>query len=493
MASSSPTGSEPELVNHSAADIRDQSSTNAEVDSDQAERPRALTRQSTSALEKCWICLSTKDEDLPSPPNPPTAWRSPCSCSLQAHEACLLDWVADQESPRSRSGGGRSGPTPDIIQCPQCRSEIKLQRPVDPLVQLCRRLDKQYSRLVLPGLGVSLLGTILSGCWAHGRLATYLVFGREHDQQIFNWAVNSRRGHVYSYALIPLSLIFSRTRYADFVLPMGSIALFSTQLPQNLGGPFIDWDAPYWPPSASTFFVLLPTLKQFYDWSYEKCFGELNRKWIEEVMPRREEGYEGQEGNMRDILEEHEAELAEQAEDGGGGGGGMVLELEVNMNAAVGDEDSDDEDAQGAGNADDIAEHIHAAQHANANANGEAPRERGRVHQLLGDNELMDDTSSIGQMVIGSLLLPVVAAAAGDLLALALPASWISTRWNYYPASGRVGFFATKWGRSVAGGLAFCVLKDMLVTYCRWRLAEAHKKRKIMNFDKKEKKYVAVE
>jgi len=316
------------------------------------------------------------------------------------------------------------------------------------------------------------MGTILSGCWAHGRLATYLVFGREHDQQIFRWAANNRHGLVYSYILIPLSLIFSRTRYAEFILPMGTITLLSTQLPSNLEGPFVDWDAPYWPPSPATFFMVLPTLKQFYDWSYEKCFGELNKKWIGAVMPRREEGYEGQERNMENILNEHEAELAEQDE---GGGGGMVLELEVNMGAVM----EGDAGAENAGQD-------------NNPEPANIPQDRGRVHQLLGDNELMDDTSSVGQLVIGSLLLPLVASTAGDLLALLLPTSWLSPRWNYYPRSGRVGFFATKWGRSVVGGLAFCVLKDMLVTYCRWRLAEAHKKRRVMNFDKAKKEYVTV-
>lgn len=205
-------------------------------------------------------------------------------------------------------------------------------------------------------------------------------------------------------------------------------------------------------------------------------------------MPRREEGYEGQEGNIADILNEHEAEIAEQGEEGDVGGG-MVLELEVNMNAVIedGEGGDGDNDAQRPGNQEGDGQQNHPAHQ------GDNPRERGRVHQLLGDNELMDDTSSIGQLVVGSLLLPAVASAAGELLRLALPASWTSTRWNYYPTSGRVGFFATKWGRSVAGGLAFCVLKDVLVTYCRWRLAEAHKTRRIMNFDKSKKEYVAVE
>ena len=67
---------------------------------------------------------------------------------------------------------------------PQCRSEIKIQRPFNPLVQLCRKIDRQYSRLVLPGVVTTVFGTVLAGCWAHGVASLYLVFGRRDAQRI---------------------------------------------------------------------------------------------------------------------------------------------------------------------------------------------------------------------------------------------------------------------------------------------------------------------
>lgn len=472
MASSSPNGSDPVLINHSTADITDSmnDSPHHDDESEIPQRPPTLSRASTSALEKCWICLSTKDEDPPSPPNPPTAWRHPCSCSLRAHESCLLDWIADQESPRSR--GGRSGSASDKILCPQCRSEIKVERPVDYLVQLCRRIDRSYSRLVLPGLAASLSGTILAGCWFHGRAAVWLVFGSAQARRI-HWYYAARRfQHQLSYAFIPLNLIFARTRYADFVLPSGTILLLSTQLENGF-----ELDRTIWPPLPSTVFACLPALRQFYNWAYEKAFGDLNRSWIAAVQPRREEGYEGQEGNIADIMNEHEAELAEAAEDDGGG---MVLELEVNLGPV-------DEDGQNVGNDDIVIDGGEEGAPANGE-NQQGGNAGGRVHQLLGDNELMDDTSSIGQLVIGSLLMPAAAALSGELLKAVLPHSWTNPFSNFY--RGRTGFLANKWGRSVAGGLAFIAVKDMLVLYCRWRLAEGHKKRRIMNFDKEKKQYV---
>lgn len=474
MASGSPNDSDPVLINHSTADIANsgEGDYDQEDESGFSQRPPTLSRASTSALEKCWICLSTKDEDPPSPPNPPTAWRHPCSCTLQAHESCLLDWIADQESPRSRSG--RSGSSPDKIFCPQCRSEIKVERPVDHLVQLCRRIDRSYSRLVLPGLATSLTGTILAGFWFHGRAAVWFVFGSEHARQIYEQYARQRWQYQLTYCFIPLNLIFARTRYADFVLPSGTILLLSTQLENGFE---LDWTM--WPPLPSTVFACLPALRQFYNWSYEQAFGNMNRKWIAAVQPRREEGYEGQEGNIADILNEHEAELAEAGE----GDGGMVLELEVNLGAVEEDEENIARDDIVVGGGQDGAP-ANGENQQNGNGAG-----GGRVHQLLGDNELMDDTSSIGQLVLGSLLIPAVASVTGEALKAVLPYSWTSSVSNFY--RGRTGLLASQWGRSVVGGLAFIAVKDMLVLYCRWRLAEGHKKRRIMNFDKQRKEYVA--
>ena len=58
-------------------------------------RPRP---QDEPDVKKCWICFSDETEDTPQT----SQWRSPCPCALVAHEECLLDWIADLESPSSR-------------------------------------------------------------------------------------------------------------------------------------------------------------------------------------------------------------------------------------------------------------------------------------------------------------------------------------------------------------------------------------------------------
>lgn len=505
--------SDPVLINHSTADLTNPINMPNDLsvqptqpgppeqtqssDDEVSPRPPALTRASTFSTEKCWICLSTRDEDPPSPPNPPTAWRSPCKCSLTAHEACLLDWVADQEAPRSRNGGGRSNPTPDTILCPQCKSEIKIKRPIDPLVQLCRRIDRAYSRFVLPGLAGGLVGMITAGCWVHGHIATYLVFGPRDAELIYTYTRHHSIGYELAYALIPINLIFARTRWAEYILPTGQLFLLAQQLEST--GYELNWTS--WPPLPSTVFACLPLIKTVYDWTYQQLFAELNQKWIKEVQPNREEGYDGHEDNIADILNEQEAQMAA---DDDGTGADIVLEVELNMGTV------DEEDVQLAVNeATEAAERDIAARaenedgapapdvggpaeaQARAQQQGQVrPQERGHVHRLLGDNELIDDTSSIGQSALGALMLPIAASVTGDLLKLVLPSSWTTPS---VFSSVRPGLLSTKWGRSVVGGLLFVGMKDMLVLYCRWRLAQGHKNRTIMNYDKAGKKYVAAD
>ena len=66
------------------------------ADNKQSDAPQQSTApqlQEDDEPRKCWICFNdeTEDDDTTS------GWRSPCTCSLVAHEKCLLDWIADME------------------------------------------------------------------------------------------------------------------------------------------------------------------------------------------------------------------------------------------------------------------------------------------------------------------------------------------------------------------------------------------------------------
>lgn len=68
---------------------------------------------------RCWVCYSTEAEDLASPqPHALGEWKSPCRCSLVAHEKCLLNWIAAEYAK-----GGKAK-----IECPQCKHKIKFKQ-----------------------------------------------------------------------------------------------------------------------------------------------------------------------------------------------------------------------------------------------------------------------------------------------------------------------------------------------------------------------------
>ena len=125
------------LLNHPSSE----SSPKTETLPTQQARPKLQTAESTQEPRKCWICFADETEDTPTS----SEWRSPCPCSLKAHESCLLDYVADLEAPQN---GKRIGPPK--IQCPQCKAKINIARPRSFVVEGVRAVQRASARTILP-------------------------------------------------------------------------------------------------------------------------------------------------------------------------------------------------------------------------------------------------------------------------------------------------------------------------------------------------------
>jgi RING-variant domain len=461
-------------------------------------RPHALSRSSTLGIKKCWICICDSTED--DPLNPPK-WRSPCTCNLTAHEACLLDWVADLENPRSRRGGA-----PKKIQCPQCKSEIKIARPKSLDLAVVRAWERLIGTATLPGMAVVLGSTVWAGCFYHGVHSVSMVFGEPQARYIYLRACN-HWGWLSGYALVPLSLISARTNYSDFVLPGSTVFLFATQLTERFA---LDWTI--WPPRSSTVFGCLPVVRNCYNYLYEKAFGNLNRRWLQEIQPRQAQDSNDADRNDADGGDEAAVAADEIAD------GGVVLELNLEIGVEDGEDEEQQERPQQQRARDDGGpahreaqplDHPQPADHPNphpavdgaAAAHNDAPANANadQAHNAPGPallnrrpNEIISDTSSIFLNTLGALAFPSIAAGMGEILYRTLPLSWVlaSPRATILSNNGREQLLRTKWGRSVVGGCLFVVLKDALVLYVRWRMARNHRGRKIMDWDKQRGEYV---
>ncbi|OQE28560.1 hypothetical protein PENSTE_c003G02447 [Penicillium steckii] len=412
---------------------------------------------------KCWICYTDETED--SPLN--LEWRSPCPCALTAHEACLLDWLADLENPRSRRRNGTSAK----MVCPQCKTDIIVTRPRSYVVDILRLVERVAGRMVLPGMVFTVAGTVWAGCCAHGAYSMYLVFGSDEAKKILEDSVDGpwNPGMNLGLPLIPLVLIFSRTRYAEGLLPAIPVLFFASHNP----GQEPDFDL--WPPTPAMTFAALPYVKSFYGALYDRLFGGLEKQWIAEVQPRAAEEI------MDEVQQQDQAEGLGRF--GDNANGQILMEIDLELQVGMGNDDELPE-----------AEALPAADNHNgadeAAQDGQAQGQNGGQNdQGLGlgrrQNDIIHDTSSLADIVLGALVFPAISASMGGLLRYALPKSWTS------PSSalerGRPGLLQTRWGRSVVGGCVFVMLKDALVLYCRWKLAQTHRRRKVLDYERAKK------
>ncbi|KAL2854389.1 hypothetical protein BJY01DRAFT_205526 [Aspergillus pseudoustus] len=409
--------------------------------SDLAEEPR-----------KCWICYTDETEDTPLN----SEWRSPCPCALTAHEACLLDWLADLENPRARKRNGRNAK----MVCPQCKTEIIVTRPRSYVVDAVRLVERVAGRLVLPGMVFTLAGTVWAGCCAHGVYSMYFVFGTDEAKHILEEAADGawNSGLNLGLPLIPLVLIFSRTRYAEGLLPAIPVLFFATHNPGH------EPDLDLWPPSAAVTFAALPYIKSFYSTVYDRLFGKLERKWIAEIQPR-----------QADINEFDDNAPPEHPEpDQIPADNGQIL-MEFDLEFQVGMNNDEVEPQQILGLGEGHGQQQQQDQNQGAGVNGQALGLGQR------DVNLVHETSSLADIVLGALAFPAISASMGGILTYVLPKSWTAAS---ALERGRPGLLQTRWGRSVIGGCVFVLLKDALVLYCRWKLAQTHRRRKVLNYDR---------
>jgi hypothetical protein len=204
-------------------------------------------------------------------------------------------------------------------------------------------------------------------------------------------------------------------------------------------------------------FAALPYIKSFYGAVYERLFGKWERKWIAEVQPRQADVNE---------LDDNapEPEQGPVAADDGQ----ILMEFDLEFQVGMGN-DADPQEVLGLQGANQQQQ-----QQNNQNQGG-----------AINGQNLVHETSSLADIVLGALAFPAISATMGGLLKYVLPKSWTTASTL---ERGRPGLLQTRWGRSVIGGCVFVLLKDALVLYCRWKLAQTHRRRKVLNYDRLKKR-----
>ena len=86
--------------------------------------------------------------------DPPRAWTHPCSCTLVAHESCLLEWItsAQQDSARVKNA----------LKCPQCGSKYELESDNPTSLRILNALNASISSFGKVGTVVGAAGLAAS-------------------------------------------------------------------------------------------------------------------------------------------------------------------------------------------------------------------------------------------------------------------------------------------------------------------------------------------
>lgn len=450
------------------------------------ETPQAQLSSSSDEPRKCWICFADETEDDPMS----SEWVSPCPCALKAHQACLLDWIADLESPKRRKA--------KKIQCPQCKSNIEVMQPHSLSISFVRAIQRITGVLMWPAAAIAASGMVFAGFTAHGVATTWVLLGRYH----LNRLVFPRGGFMSvrrctGMALIPILLITSRTSFADHILPWTPLMLYASN--KVIQGQ-VDYTR-----NLSLCITALPIIRSLYFRAYQKFLLPYEKAWMQEIRPRAAEN-----------AEENDAQPDQEGgdEEGGEGGGpldGGPLDMDFELGVQIEVEAVEE---------DDFEHHHHHHYHVhdepqpnnqpaqqeaagpeptnirnnqrndnnpegNPNPNQEArpppPQPQPQPRQRHVIQNFIFAIPDFNRLSIGALVFPFVSYYVGELLRVNLPMTWVKPpgfwdKWNR-------GILQTRYGRTIVGGCLFVVLKDTLFLYSKYSMAQNHKQRRVLNFD----------
>ena len=451
--------------------------------------PQPQTSSAANEPRKCWICFADETEDT----DTSSEWVSPCPCVLKAHQSCLLDWIADLDSPKRRKA--------KKVQCPQCKADIKVSHPHSLSIEIVRALQRIADRCFWPAATTAIGGMTMAGLFAHGVATTWVLLGQRQWEQ---FVLPSGRFMPIKRALgmsfIPVLLISSRTAFGARILPFGPLLYLA--LNKHSSARFS------YPGSLSLWLCSLPLIRSIYFRAYYQFAQPYENAWLQQLRPQAGEGTGDNDGEVP-WREDGDEEREEH-------GGPMDMDFEVgvqieveaveeevvehnhdihhhheqdpphpnNENRQPGEADNPDQANNGneGENGDNQNRNENQDQAAQPQPQ-QPPQARQRPHMI---QNIVLGIPSLARLSLGALAFPFISFGMGEILRAAIPMRWATPPGYWKPWNK--GLLQTRYGRTIVGGCLFVVLKDSLYLYFVYNMAQNHKRRKVLNLGDELKK-----
>ncbi|KAI1320656.1 hypothetical protein F5Y16DRAFT_405536 [Xylariaceae sp. FL0255] len=420
---------------------------------------------------RCFVCLVDETDDT-LPPD----WCTPCTCSLEGHQDCLLAWVTDLESKDKN------------VKCPQCKAKIQVTERYDSAIYLHNQLNRYFSFCASKALLVFLSSGIIFASSMYGAQAISWFAGPEALLSFIlktppkktppsspflwlflRWGGGAQKQQplssvsLYSCAALPLIapiLFVNRIDVGDlFSIPTAlvSATLFTCTT-----------EVLTWPPTPERVLALYPALKSSYFSIHRVLSKNLEKRWTEQAaaLSLRQRTLSNDIFSTRSDYSSTTPDDSNVAEAGTPPaedqelqqpqGVGRLLDWDFDIQIDAG---GDDDDAIPNGND-------------NANANGN----RNNNNNGRPAGETNGSGRSAVSFIAGTLLFPAVCFGAGEVLRYVLPSRLVSMG-----RSTPTGMLQERWGRSFVGGCLFVVLKDAFLLYIKYRKTMNQPFRRVQN------------
>ncbi|KAF8064039.1 hypothetical protein FPV67DRAFT_1628958 [Lyophyllum atratum] len=353
-------------------------------------------------VKLCYICREEETYDAP-PDDPPRAWTHPCTCTLLAHESCLLRWIQTSQ--------GDSARAPNALKCPQCGTQYELvsHRPrILRLLGLGNRVLQRIGRLLTLGGAAGFVAVLASGIYvvltAYGAWAVKQFLGKE----MFDLLITSNPSNwpwttFINLPSIPLSLIAGRFQSAALIPTLVPILLVWPPAPlvrspsSNTDLRMSNLQAPRdtlwtWPPTPAVFgFLIVPLVRMV----YRRVWARVQTWVLGAQPPSARLGGAGARGNVN------------------WDGWPVVIRIRANVVAEDGQQPPQPQQEDGVG--------VQAPQAENAappppGEGGDADVPEQDQALAAAEQHISISASSLGRRVGGALLLPYISNRMGALL-----------------------------------------------------------------------------